>query len=54
MGLFRYESADGTQNLLSFDTKRVSIYNTATERFDPLDAADIFSSTGDDFIWVTD
>lgn len=54
MGIYRYEAADGSQSVMSFDTKRAAIYDTSTNRFDPLDSADIMSSTNNDFVWAAD
>ena len=44
MGLWRYVDADNVKQLLAFDTERAAVYNTVSELFDPLDAADIFNS----------
>ncbi len=52
MGIYRYFNADGSKATLVFDTKRAAIYNGTSDRFDPLDAADIFGSGVYDYIWA--
>lgn len=62
MGIFRYIGSDNTRQTLIADTKRVGIYNTATNLIDPLDLyditgtlqpeSDVFDSTDSDFIWA--
>lgn len=61
MGIFNYIGSDNTRETLVADTKRVSIYNSATNLLDPLDLFDItstlqtnndvFSSSDTDYIW---
>jgi hypothetical protein len=63
MGIFRYIGADNTRALLIADTKRVAIYNAASEVFEPLDLidstsvlrtnTDVFDSSDTDYIWST-
>lgn len=53
MGLWRYIDSNNVKDLLAFDTKRAAIYNSSSEQFDPLDSADIFSSSNTDYVWAT-
>jgi len=62
MGIFRYIASDNTRKLLISDTKRISIYNSASNIFEPLDLydiggtlrtdSDVWASTNLDYIWA--
>lgn len=50
MGLLRYVDSSNVKQLLAFDDERACIYNTSTDRFDPLDTSDIFTSSDTDYV----
>ena len=61
MGIFRYIGSDNTRELLISDDKRIAIYNTASNLFQPLSLydispaianADVWASTDEDYIWA--
>lgn len=58
MGLFRYVTSGNTKSLLSFDDRRVAIFNTSNDSFEPLLNSvtgafdDIFSGGDIDYIWT--
>lgn len=63
MGIFRYITADNIRDTLAADTKRVCIYNTTSNLFQPLDLIDAalatkysdvdhFDGSNTDYIWV--
>lgn len=58
MGLFRYISSFNIKTLLSFDDRRVAIYNATNDSFEPLLNSvtgafdDIFSSSDIDYVWT--
>lgn len=54
MGIPTFIDTDGALQILAFDTKRGSIFNTGTNSFDPLDVADIFNGNESSFLsWAT-
>lgn len=58
MGLFRYISSFNIKTLLSFDDRRVAIYDATNDSFEPLINSvtgafdDIFSSSSIDYVWT--
>lgn len=62
MGIFRYIGSDNTRELLISDTQRISLYNAATNLFEPLDLfdstsvlrtdSDVWASSDTDYIWA--
>lgn len=51
MGLHRFIDSTNIKHVVAFDTERAYAYNTVTETFDELDAANIFTGGDTDFIW---
>lgn len=52
MGIKKFYPSPYTINTLIFDTRRSAIYNSSTERFDPLDTAAIFTGGNANFVSV--
>jgi len=51
MGITRYVEAGGGKTTLAFNARRAYRFNTATNAFVRLDAANIFSSGETDYVW---
>lgn len=52
MGLHQYIDPKNVKDLIAFDKERACRYDATNQRFDPLDDADIFDSSDDDFVWA--
>jgi hypothetical protein len=50
MGIKTFIDTDGVRQLLIFNTRRAAIYNTSTNVFDPIDAADVLNGNESSFI----
>ena len=54
MGIYQWISGSNNKDVLVFNTTRASIYNATNNTLEPLDTADIFTSSGTDFIVSSD
>ena len=54
MGIYIYVTLTNDRQTIAFDTERAYLYNTVTQVFDVLDAANIMSGSSTDYVWAFD
>lgn len=52
MGISLFIDSGGGREQIAFDTRRAARFNTTSGQYDPLDAADIFSSDDTNYVWT--